>query len=414
MFNKIKYIAQREFSIRIKKKSFWILTFLSPLIMSLLMIVPLWLSTDHKSEKTVVFSGMTKEFTSKIPAIDGYSFIFNNTIQANPDSVLSFYKAESELRIENETLIYSTTDIDKKFEQLILTIFENNLLKKDIQTAPLKIKTNYLSSKTQGRFVQELMAYVMGISVYFFIFMYGIQIMKGVVEEKSNRIVEVMLCTVKPFELMMGKIAGISLVGFLQFLLWVGMTIGLKQLISSQLNLDIAQGIDLNAVSSQVNVALIQDTKAYLDVLNSLNLPLIFMGYVWFFLFGFLVYAAYFAAIGSASDIDTDTQQFILPITIPILGTIVLAPSIIAEPDGKLAHFLSWFPLTSPIAMPIRLPFGGESETFGLELIGSGLFLLFFFVFITWIASRIYRIGIMAYGTKTSYKQLIKWFFEKN
>jgi ABC-2 type transport system permease protein len=391
------------------------MTFLGPMIMALLMVVPLWLTMDKKAEKTLIFSYIQPKLVQDLDSIIGVRYIFNNQINASSDSILSFFNADAEVRLDDQKFIYTSRKIDTKTEQTVLALLENKILKMSINNAPvMPVVRKYLPNKDDGRSVQELMAYAMGIGVYFFIFMYGVQIMKGVVEEKTNRIVEVMLCTVKPFELMMGKIAGISAVGFMQFAIWIFLVLSMETLISSQLNLEVASTIDLNQVSQSANLELVQDAQSYLMAISQMNFWLVLGGYIWFFLFGFLLYAAYFAVIGSASDVDTDTQQFILPITIPILGTIILAQNIVAQPHGTLATWLSWIPLTSPIAMPIRLPFESDLDSFGLEVLGSGLVLGLFFIFFVWIASRIYRIGILTYGSKVGYKQLVKWFFEKD
>lgn len=409
---KIYYISKREFTIRIQKKSFWIMTLLGPVIMSLLMIVPLWLSMDVSTAKNIVVTDQTTELYQELPQISKYNYLYNENFSIKTDSALKWFDAEAELRLENGKYKYVSTKVDVGLEQLLEKTIDAHLLAKK-GGERYQLQTTYKVDKSQGRSIQEVLAYMMGISVYFFIFMYGIQVMKGVVEEKTNRIVEVMLCTVKPFDLMMGKILGISLVGFLQFMLWVISVFVLQNVVSSSLGLEQAASVDLNQLSAVADVEMISDVQSYLVVISEMNWAMILFGFGWFFLFGFLLFASLFTVIGSASDIDTDTQQFILPITVPLLGTIILAEQIVGNPFGTLAKVLSYIPFCSPIAMSLRLPFESYDSGFVWELLGSGLLLALTFVVAVWVASRIYRIGILTYGSKIGYKELIKWFFTK-
>ncbi len=414
MLHKIYYIAQREFRIRVQKKSFWIMTFVGPVIMACLMVVPLWFTLDKSDSNIMIVSNLAPELKETLPKIDGLTYVENNDLQAPADSVIKWLNADAELRFQNGEVILSSTKINAQNERLIFATLENTLLKmKSGQLELPKCKVRYLQDTSSGRAVQELMSYAMSIAVYFFIFMYGIQVMKGVVEEKNNRIIEVMLCTVKPFDLLMGKIMGISLVGLLQFVIWISLVLGLEALVSSILQIDQAVHVDLNALSSGMNLEVVQGAQAYLSVLKTMSLPLILVSYLWFFFFGFLLYAAYFAVVGSASDVDTDTQQFIFPITVPLFGTLLMSQKILSEPHDGLATCMSFFPLTSPLAMSMRLPFAGELPMFWLQVLVSSLVLFVAFVGFVWVAARIYRIGILSYGAKVGYGQLVKWFFEK-
>jgi ABC-2 type transport system permease protein len=415
VFNKIYHIAKREFQIRVRKKSFWIMTFLGPIIMAALMIVPIWLTIDKSDSNIIVVSGFDDSMFQSLPKIEGLSYVQNNEVHASSDSILKWFNAEAELKIENEAISFNTQVINSGHEQLLRSSIENYLLKKENKASGLpSFNVKYLQDKASGRAVQELMSYGMSIAVYFFIFMYGVQVMKGVVEEKTNRIIEVMLCTVKPFELMMGKIAGISVVGFLQFFLWIGLVLGFESIVSGALNLDQLAHVDLNSIDKAANLEVLQGAQMYLSILTEMNLPLMLISYLWFFLFGFLLYSALFAVIGSASDVDTDTQQFIFPITVPLFGTMLLAQKVVESPHGFVAEFLSIFPFTSPLAMSMRLPFANSLDYFWLEVFFSSIVLFVFFVGVVWVASRIYRIGILSYGSKVGYSQLIKWFFEKD
>jgi ABC-2 type transport system permease protein len=249
------------------------------------------------------------------------------------------------------------------------------------------------------------------IMIYMSLFIYGAQVMRGVIEEKTNRIIEVVISSVKPFQLMLGKIIGIGLVGLTQFLLWVILSTTLMTLASSALapenNVNTEQSVTKqNPELNQQNVP----NSPLLSALNTLeSVPFGFIITIFFVYFfgGYMLYSALFAAVGSAVDSDTETQQFMLPITLPLLFTYILSFSfIVNNPDSTLSFWLSIIPFTSPIAMMVRLPFGVPDWQLALSIV----LLIGGFIFTTWVASRIYRVGILMYGKKASYKELVKWF----
>lgn len=252
--------------------------------------------------------------------------------------------------------------------------------------------------------------------IYFFIFIYGVQIMKGVIEEKTNRIVEVLISSVKPFQLMMGKILGIAMVGFTQFIIWVALVSVLSGPVSA-LVMDLT-GTNAAAITEQAaqmksaGAAPAQQapTPNMLEALSNFNLPLILGMFVFYFIGGYLFYGALFAAVGSAVDSETDTQQFMMPITLPLIFSIAIAQSVINAPNSNLAIWLSMIPFSSPVIMMVRLPFGVPLT----EIIASMTCMIAGFIATVWFAGRIYRIGILTYGKKPSYKELFKWLFLKN
>jgi ABC-2 type transport system permease protein len=264
-----------------------------------------------------------------------------------------------------------------------------------------------------------------GILIYFFIFLFGSQVMRGVIEEKTNRIVEVIISSVKPFQLMMGKITGIGLVGLTQFLLWVILTgtivtIGIssfsskikpgtasEQLMQSQTRGMAAMQLPNAADSSKVTGG--QSNEA-IAAIESIDFPVMICMFLFFFLFGYLLYAALFAAVGSAVDSEADTQQFMLPLTVPLILSIIMAQYVIQEPQGPVAFWLSIIPLTSPVIMMIRIPFGVPY----MQIVLSMALLVGGFLGATWLASKIYRTGILMYGKKVSYRELWKWLKYKN
>ena len=244
--------------------------------------------------------------------------------------------------------------------------------------------------------------------------------MRGVMEEKTSRIVEVMLSSVKPFHLMMGKIIGIALVGLTQFLLWVFLTIALYSVAS----VTVLKNIDINQVQQKAEVLKVGADLNYMQMKNiekpnvitavwndfkSIDIFTIFVCFLFYFLAGYLLYAAMFAAIGSAVDNETDTQQFMLPITIPLIFSFVIAQNVIQDPTSSMAFWFSIIPFTSPVIMMVRLPFGVPAW----ELALSMLLLIIGFIFTTWIAAKVYRTGILMYGKKISWKEIGKWLFYK-
>jgi ABC-2 type transport system permease protein len=242
--------------------------------------------------------------------------------------------------------------------------------------------------------------------IYFFIFLYGVQVMRGVMEEKTNRIVEIIISSVKPFQLMMGKILGIAMVGLTQFLIWIA----LSGILTGVISIFFASQMD--GLSGDVEQAgnQMQAMNPILEAFFNLNFSFYITIFVFYFLFGYLLYSAMFAAIGSAVDSEADTQQFMLPVTLPLVISFATSFSILAsDPHGSMATFMSIFPLTSPIIMMVRLPFDPP----GWELAVSMLTLVFTFILFTWLAGRIYKVGILMMGKKPTYKQLFKWMLMK-
>jgi ABC-2 type transport system permease protein len=247
--------------------------------------------------------------------------------------------------------------------------------------------------------------------------------MRGVIEEKTNRIVEVIVSSVKPFQLMLGKIIGVALVGLTQFILWIVLTtviyVGITSTVfKNQIQDTLTQNNQIEKVmkndilSQSHKMEKVGTPNEVIDMFNfadGLNLPVLITCFAFYFLFGYLLYAALFAAVGSAVDSEADTQQFILPVTIPLILSFVIAQAIMSNPNSSMAQFFSIFPLTSPIVMMVRLPF----DVPVWELALSMFMLVVGFLFFTWMAGKIYRTGILMYGKKTTWKELGKWLFYK-
>lgn len=443
--NKIALIIRREYLTRVKKKSFIVMTILGPLLIASIMIVPIWLSTQKASQQRVeviddsfLFKGLIpeKDFVdfdypevSLIKAQDGFYNADYDAILYIPHNILEggraikiFYKKQ--LGIATEQYIAST--MNKMLYNVILAKnkVDLNLIKDAEVNSRFNVITEKLepTGKSQKTNTGLFMALGIGsgILIYMFIFLYGVQVMRGVMEEKTNRIVEVILSSVKPFQLMMGKIIGVALVGLTQFLLWVILTGTLYSVAAVTILKDIdikqvqqkEQVIKVGADLDYTNMNKIEKPNIATEVWNdfkSVDMMAILVCFLFYFLAGYLMYSAMFAAVGSAVDNEADTQQFMMPITIPLIFAFVIAQNVIQDPESPMAFWFSIIPLTSPVIMMVRLPFGVPPWELALSM---GLLVLGF-IFTTWLAARIYRTGILMYGKKASWKELGKWLFYK-
>jgi ABC-2 type transport system permease protein len=419
--NKTFLIIKREFLVRVKKKSFIIMTLLAPILMASLIIVPVLVTDSGQQKRLIGIYENTTSFAKEIEDSENIHFTVFDDMQMDDfikDPEGSNYYAL--LKIENDSYsIYSNQQVSlnlrKSIEKQLEQISERNKLKQaginldiieqaktniNIETKIITSEGNTTSSSTEASIG---IGFITGILIYMFIFMYGTMVMRGVIEEKTNRIVEIIISSVKPFQLMIGKILGVALVGLTQFILWIILTIIISS-IAEIIFFDTTE-ITNNLDSVDQSVILNEFTR----LTGGINLMLIFVSFLFYFLFGYLMYSALFAAVGSAVDAEADTQQFMLPITIPLIFSFILIQPVMDNPDGILAFWLSIIPLTSPIIMMARLPFGVESW----QLILSMILLILGFIFTTFIAGKIYRTGILMYGKKISYKELWKWLTYK-
>jgi ABC-2 type transport system permease protein len=310
-----------------------------------------------------------------------------------------------------DRVLIDTFKIDPlKYEQL------KNLTRSSIANIKIDATGEEKESKSE---ITRMVGMFSGLAIYFFIFLFASQVLRGVLEEKTNRIVEVLISSVKPMELMMGKIIGIAMVGLTQFLIWVGFTFVLiygVQVVKPDLfqSTEVAQqmvggnaNVATTAELTNVNVDALPDVSVFaiIDSYFNVSFTVLILSFLFYFLMGYLIYAALFAAVGSAVDNETDSQQFVMPVTIPLLLSIMLLMPITENPNGPLAVWMSMIPLTSPVAMLIRLPSGVPLY----ELLTSMAISVLFFVLCVWFASKIYRVGILMYGKKVTYKELFKW-----
>ena len=412
---KIWLIIKREYLVRVRKKSFIVMTFLAPLLMASLMIFPIYLANEHQEERIIAVN-QQEEFILEDTEFIHFTMIPNfEAINLSKNFNKSPYY--SLLHIEgNQFTLYSDQqislgvrhDIKRQLEKIVEI---NNLKKagidpKIIENAKteIEIKTKLVdedgNSTNSHSEVSMGIGFITGILVYMFIFMYGTMVMRGVIEEKTSRIIEIIISSTKPFQLMMGKILGVALVGLTQFLLWILLTV----IISTFAELTFLDpNIITNEISDDNNQSII--LSQLISITGGINLTLVFFCFIFYFLAGYLMYSSLFAAVGSAVDAEADTQQFILPVTIPLILSFILIQPIMDNPDGILAFWMSIIPFTSPVIMMGRLPFGVPKW----ELLLSMAILISTFIATTWLAGRIYRTGILMYGKKASYKELWRW-----
>ena len=434
---KIGIIAGREFNERVRKKSFIFTTILMPICLVAIMFIPalmMNISSDEKKEVLVVDqSGLvgdrlqddsTLTFTlsdqtaeevlgQKHEGLFGI-LIVGGDVLTNPSNVqLLTYES-------------STINIESAISGQISTILESEKLKEynieDIDTILAAIKTNVSlkvkqldstsgDAKESSSVLNIALAYIFGFLIYMFVFLYGNMVMQGVIEEKSNKVMEVMVSSVRPFELMMGKILGIASVAVTQFVIWVVFILlvggaavsllGLGDVVASA-----GAGIDPAAIAAAAPIDLDSEMVSIIaTITDPAYLLRIFGGFLIYFIGGYLLYAAMFAAVGSAVDNEKDTNNLQLPITLPLMVAIFVMLNAMQDPHGPLAFWCSMIPFTSPIVMMVRLPYGVP----GWELALSIGLLVVTFVGMVYLAGRIYRVGVFMYGKKPTFKELAKW-----
>ncbi len=405
--SKITTIIAREYLSRVKKKSFLIMTFLTPMLMIAVFLLPIWLmNTDFKDSQKIGIIDYSNDFQNVFVSANNVDYEF--ITEVNKDSISSLsendkydavliipknYKTDSILVFSNNPI---PIGVKYSMQNAINSYVENeNLISMNIDPvkieqakSDLKINQKNWEKQDSSSELNTVMGYAGAFIIYIFIFMYGVQLMRGTLEEKKDRIIEIIISSAKPFELMLGKVIGVAMVAFTQFGIWL-LTIIVFLFVGKQF------------IMSSGSVQLIT-ILASLQNVNSVSWILYFL---FFFIGGYLLYGSLFAAIGAAVDSETDTQQFMLPITIPLALAFIFAQNIIQAPNGTLAVTLSLIPFTSPIVMMVRLGFGVPAW----QMILSMLLLILTFLGTIYIGAKIYRIGILSYGKKPSYKDLWKW-----
>jgi ABC-2 type transport system permease protein len=346
-------------------------------------------------------------YISHIVAFEPNSVVFYSDKQPNLATKMHISKAMENYIRDQKLKTYEIENLDN----ILMSV------KTRINIRTIKI-TETGREKESHTGVAMAVGYIGGFLIYMFIFFFGAQLMRGVIEEKVNRIVEVIVSSVKPFQLMMGKIIGIAMVGLTQFMIWVVTTFLLVTMVSTlffpDMNMspteqvisqDIMSSGPVQAVPEEAPSEDMNELMGFLTSLKDINFALTLGSFIFYFLGGYLLYGALFASIGAAVDNETDTQQFMLPLTIPLILALLVLINSINNPDSSISFWFSIIPFTAPIVMMGRLPFGVPDWEVGLSM---GLLVITFIV-MTWLAAKIYRTGILMYGKKTSYREIAKW-----
>ncbi|MDR0743105.1 MAG: ABC transporter permease [Tannerella sp.] len=428
---KIGIVTKREYLRRVNKKSFIFITLFAPVLFAALVFVPLWLSSIKSSD---VYDVMVADRTGKYASLfkDTDRFRFAGT--GNPSPVDELKESSSGmfaiLEITDDLLknpkavtLYSDKQIPQDLKREVNhilspylekekrasfnipnldEIIENSRVHIDIQT--IKWGKDGTATESSSE-ISSVIGMIFTFIIYMFIMMYGAMVMQGVMEEKTNRIVEVMISSVRPFDLMMGKIIGIGWVGLTQVFIWCILTVIL--LAAGGLFLGSAGGYDLSAVQSGMsyNAAEMSSAVSMTSKLSSFNFIEIIIYFVLFFIGGYVSYASLFAAIGSAIDTPEDSQQFMTPMMIFLMFSVYAGLYSVNNPDGPLAFWCSLIPFTSPVVMMVRIPY----EIPFWQILLSLVLLYTSAIFLVWMSAKIYRVGILMYGKKPSFKEIARW-----
>ena len=441
---KIGLIIRREYITRVRKRSFIIMSILGPILFASLMVVPALIAMSEDQEvKRIAVVDSSHLFMDVIPETEYLKFDYLQNARLN--DIKSTYSTGGYYGVlyishivafePNSVVFYSDKQPSLSTKMHISKAIEEYIRDQKLKTYEIEDLDNILKSvrtrinirtikitqtgveKESHTGVAMAVGYIGGFLIYMFIFFFGAQLMRGVIEEKVNRIVEVIVSSVKPFQLMMGKIIGIAMVGLTQFGIWVVTTFLLvtmaTTLLFPEMNMSPTEQVISQDIMSSGPVRAEPDATSeemdeimgFLSSLKDINFALTLGSFVFYFLGGYLLYGAMFAAIGAAVDNETDTQQFMLPLTIPLILALLVLINSINNPDSSISFWFSVIPFTAPIVMMGRLPFGVPDWEVGLSM----ALLVITFIGMTWLAAKIYRTGILMYGKKTSYREIAKW-----
>ncbi len=443
---KIRLIIWREYITRVRKKSFIVMTILGPVLMAAVMYFMVYAADADQTEHKVAIIDNSLIIKNNIEDTKKLKFYFPEISLEDAIKDLEKDKYTAVAVIESGALnnavpqlkvyvkkapgISLTEYLEKEVEKKLndAKLYANRIDPKIIKNCEVNLET-VVEDVTQGKETKGnatmAIGFVCGILIFFFVLFYGMQVMRGVMEEKTSRIVEVIISSVKPFQLMLGKIIGVALVGVTQFLLWVILSFVLSTFVTSTLLSKQIQDTDkLNEVKEQVfkqgssvdmkevKKDMYGKNKEVAKLINEFNKKDIIAILVCFFLYfigGYLLYSAMFAAIGSAVDSETDSQQFMVVAMVPLMIAYFGAYATMVNPEGSIGKILSFVPFTSPIVMMVRMPQGVPMWEIAVSL----LILIASFVGMVWLAARIYRTGILMYGKKVTWRELGKWLFYK-
>jgi len=434
IMNKIGLIIQKEYKTRVVKKSFILMTFLTPVLFIGIMALMMWLPTlQDSTAKHIIVIDHTNSYHDVLVSNEIYTFEFvdkpmetvreqnarsgeftallliNDDLAENPRGATLFSERQLgvDVRIHIENLLSRYVREQKLAAHNIpdlQEIIESS--RANLEIATIRWGADGEKTETSAE-LALIIGMIAAMMIYLFLIMYGTQVMMGVMQEKSNRIVEVIISSVRPFELMLGKIIGIALVGLTQFLMWLILIFGFMAVGSSFLgeNLDPNALMELNQMGGMSMTEMEMEIANVMQIITSFNWLQIGTLFVVYFLGGYLLYASLFAAVGSSVDNETDANQFTMPIMLPIILAIFAAIFSVRSPDSSVAFWFSIIPFTSPVVMMVRLPF--DVPTW--EILVSVAVLILSFIGTTWLAGKIYRTGILMYGKKPSWLEIWKW-----
>lgn len=427
----LSLIIKREFTAKVRNKSFIVMTFLSPLLFAGIAFFVGYLSTMKAEVKKIAIHDQTGLFMPEFKSTDEYQYLdkSNVAVQTLKDSiaagryegVLVIPEAGDNKLLEKSIKYISNDSPGMGFIGQLENVIASRLTKSNFENAKLdtaairnaEAKIEIGLSKASGeesvRGLNEIKIAIggaFGYLIMMFIIIYGNMVMRSVIEEKTNRIVEIIISSVRPFQLMMGKIIGTSLAGVLQFLIWAVIGMALLFGASAFFGVDVAGHAVAPGAVAQAEAAMGNTTQIYIRELWNLPIATTIVSFIVYFIGGYFLYSSFYAAIGAAVDNETDSQQFLLPIILPlILGVYIGFFTVINDPHGTVATTFSMIPLTSPIVMLMRIPFGVPVWQIALSV--AILFGTFFGV--VWFSAKIYRIGILMYGKKPTWKEMIRW-----
>ncbi|MCB0737471.1 MAG: ABC transporter permease [Bacteroidetes bacterium] len=432
MMGKIGLIISREYITKARSRAFILLTLLGPLMYGLLIGVSTFLaSQDSEKDLRVDVVDETGQFENKIQLEDNtvFNFLpemtqteFENTLALIESGSVGLFIPKNALENPKGIRMYFSEHPGSSFINRVEEQIENYISEQRMKEVEVDKKVlNYINvhvkidelkmgedgAKESSAAAAITVSYLTGFLLYFFIFIYGSLVLRGVQEEKTSRIVEVIISSARPFELMMGKIIGNALLGLTQFAIWIGLgalMIGGIVLFGPEIQ---APG-DMTMTQGDMNLGFAYVLKGW-DALQTLPLAQTLIYFILFFLGGYFLYSSLFAAVAAAVDSQQDMQQFMLPISIPLVIAVMVLSSVVQDPNGSTAVIFSMIPFTSPIIMMARIPFGVE---WWEPLLSFGI-LAASFVICVMVAAKIYRIGLLIYGTKPTWKQLAKWIISK-
>lgn len=435
--NKILLIIQREYLSRVKKKSFLLTTFLVPLFFIGMYVGIFYLTKKSFEDKHAIVHIIDQEGTLAplLKSNKNLTYTHGNVeLQQEIEKLKNeeentnlliipkdFYETRQvELLSSGKPNITTQAEVSDHLKEILRNAEYKRLglngesiknINDKVHIAAKEVAENGDAKESHTEVAMGI-AMALSVLVYLSLFLYGAQVMRGIIEEKTSRIVEVIISSVKPFQLMMGKIIGIGFVGLTQFLLWLLLTAGLTSIATTVIfnQEDLASQAATQSLQKENAMAAAQGFD-FMNAMQSINVSELLICFFLFFLGGYFLYSALFAAVGSAVDSETEATQFTMPITMPLLLTYILSFGVLVnDPNGSIATWLSFIPFTSPIAMLVRVPFGVPTW----QIIVSLLLLVAGFIFTTWVAGRVYRTGILMYGKKASFKELVKWFKYKS